>query len=182
MLTDFARDHAFTIAWFGLMAFVWFGWGQEDPPARWRGWLGAGSLLGLIFVGSFGVSVARLWNDGTALDGAYWSFGVVVLLEVLVAGAGCLLLRKRRQARWMAWWVALIVALHLIPLAFYFDDWAHAVLGVIQLAVLLLLVPRLRKTPEKTSRWVGPLMGASFLVSSAISAVLFIAQNGSPWS
>ncbi|ROZ63588.1 hypothetical protein EDL96_06615 [Kocuria soli] len=25
MLTEFARDHAFTIAWFGLMSFVWFG-------------------------------------------------------------------------------------------------------------------------------------------------------------
>ena len=29
VLTDFARDHAFTIAWFGLMTFVWFDWGQE---------------------------------------------------------------------------------------------------------------------------------------------------------
>lgn len=181
VLTDFARDHAFTITWFGLMAFVWFGWGQEDPPARWRGWLGAGSLLGLVFAGSFGVSVARLWKDGTALDGAYWSFGVVVLLEVLAAGVGCLLLWKRRQARWMAWWVALIVALHLIPLAFYFDDWAHAVLGVIQAAGLLLLVPRFRRNSKPTSRLVGPLMGTSFLVFSAVSASLFVVQRGLPW-
>lgn len=31
VLTDFARDHAFTIVWFGLMTFVWCGWGQGDP-------------------------------------------------------------------------------------------------------------------------------------------------------
>ncbi len=29
MLTEFARDHAFAIAWFGLMALVWFGWGRR---------------------------------------------------------------------------------------------------------------------------------------------------------
>ena len=81
----------------------------------------------------------------------------------------------------MAWWVALIVALHLIPLALYFDDWALAVLGVVQLAGLLLLVPRFRKNSEPTSRLVGPLMGTSFLVFSAVSASLFVAQRGLPW-
>lgn len=181
MLTDFARDHAFTIAWFGLMAFVWFGWGQENPPARWRVWLGAGSAMGLVFAGGFGLSVARLWNEGTALDGAYWSFGVVVLLEVIAAGLGCLILGMKQQGRWMAWWVALIVALHLIPLAIFFGDWSLAVLGVVQSAGLIFLMPRFRADTEVTSRLVGPLMGTSFLVFSALSAVVFLADKGSPW-
>lgn len=43
MLTDFVRDHAFTIAWFGLMTMVWLGWAQEDPPERLRLPLGVGS-------------------------------------------------------------------------------------------------------------------------------------------
>lgn len=30
------RDSLYTIAWFGLMAMVWFGWAQEAPLARLR--------------------------------------------------------------------------------------------------------------------------------------------------
>src|SRR5690625_6334634 len=79
MLTEFARDHAFTIAWFGLMTMVWFGWGQEDPPQRWRWRLGAGSVLGLSLLGVFGYGVVLRWGDGTALEGRYSWFGVLTL-------------------------------------------------------------------------------------------------------
>jgi hypothetical protein len=44
----FAQDLAVTAAIFGVAAFVWFGWAQEAPPARWRLPLGLGSLLGLL--------------------------------------------------------------------------------------------------------------------------------------
>ncbi|MGH3447458.1 MAG: hypothetical protein ACRDP4_07530, partial [Nocardioidaceae bacterium] len=43
----FVRDLAVTAVVFGVAAFIWFGWGQEAPPARWRLVLGVGSGLGL---------------------------------------------------------------------------------------------------------------------------------------
>ncbi|CAM3531552.1 hypothetical protein OCAE111667_14185 [Occultella aeris] len=181
MLTDFTRDHAFTIAWFGLMAFVWCGWAQEDPPPRWRWCLGVASGLGAILAGGFGYSVALHWDDGSALEGRYEWFGAVVGLEVLLAGAGCLVLARRSQSRWMAWWVALVVALHFIPLAFFLGDWSLALLGLMQAAALFGLLPRLRRTDEPTSRLVGPVMGASLLVFALLSCVVFVARIGSPW-
>lgn len=181
MLTDFVRDHAFTIAWFGLVACAWFGWGQEDPPRHWQWRLGVSSAVGLLFAGIFGYSVAIRWNDGTALEGRYEWFGVLVGIEVLLAAVGCVLLWRRQLSRWMSWWVALIVALHFIPLAFILNDASLAALGLIQLAGLGLLLPKLRAERFPTSRLVGPMMGASLLIFATASTIVFIAQNGAPW-
>src|SRR4051812_34942472 len=63
MLTEFLRDQFFTTAWFGLMSFVWFGWAQEDPPRRWRVWLGAGSALGIGLAVAFGVLTSMNWDS-----------------------------------------------------------------------------------------------------------------------
>lgn len=181
MLTDFARDHAFTIAWFGLMTMVWMGWGQEDPPRRWRWWLGGGSVLGVVLLGLFGYGVVLRWGDGTALDGRYPWFGVLVVLQVLVAGIGCLLLWRKRQSRWMAWWVALIVALHFIPLACLLDDWSLTALGLVQVGCLIVLVRRLKAIGGPTSRLVGPVMGVTLLVFAMVSIVVFTVTVGTPW-
>ena len=137
VLTEFVRDHAFTIAWFGLMSFVWFGWGQEDPPRGLRGWLGAG--------------------------------------EVLLAAVGGLVLARSGRGRWMAWWVAVVVALHFIPLAFFLRDPSLAVVGFIQGVGLLVLVRPLKANTRPTSRLVGPWMGATLLLFAGISAALFAA-------
>lgn len=181
MLTEYARDHAFTIAWFGLMAFVWFGWGQEDPPTAWRKWLGAGAALGVLLAGIFGYGVFLRWDDGSALDGRYAWFGLLVGLELLLAAAGCVLLARRGQARWMAWWVALVVALHLVPLAFFLHEPSLAALGVLQSLGLLTVHRRLTGTGRATSRLVGPWMGVSFLAFAAVSAVWFVMRSGAPW-
>ena len=174
MLTEFARDHAFTIAWFGLMAFVWFGWSQEDPPARWRWRLGAGSALGAVLAGIFGYAVATRWGEDSALEDRYGWFGVAVLAEVLLAGIGCLLPWRRGKGRWAAWWVALVVALHFVPLAGFLEDWSLAVLGAVQALCLIALLPRLRASDAASSRLVGPLMGASFLLFALASALLYL--------
>ena len=181
MLTEFARDHAFTIAWFGLMAFVWFGWGQEDPPPAWRWRLGLGSGVGIALAGMFGYGVALRWNDGSALDGRYEWFGLLVLAEVVLAAAGCIVLARRRQTRWMAWWVALIVALHFVPLAFFLSDASLAVLGAGQTASLLWALGRLRSRDAPTSRLVGPVMGVSLLAFAVVSLAVFAARVGAPW-
>lgn len=181
MLTELARDHAFTTAWFGLMAFVWFGWGQEDPPPPWRWRLGLGSGVGLVVASVFGYAVFTRWDDGSALEGRYPWFGVLVALEVVLAGIGCLYLARRRASRWMAWWVAVVVALHFIPLAFFLEDASLALLGVLQGVGLALLVPRLRAAEHPTSRLVGPWMGATLVAFALVSMVVFLTRVGAPW-
>jgi hypothetical protein len=172
MLTEFLRDQFFTTAWFGLMTFVWFGWAQEDPPRRWRAWLGVGSALGITLAATFGVLTSVNWDQPTALEGKYVWFGVLVAAEVVAAGAGCLVLARRGASRWMAWWVAVVVAVHFLPLALLLSDVSVAVVGVVQLVALGAVVPRLRLTTTTTSRLAAPIMGASLLVSAAIGAVI----------
>ena len=174
-------DHAFTIAWFGLMAFVWFGWGQEDPPPAWRKWLGIGSGVGVLLAGLFGFGVFRHWRDGSALEGRYEWFGILVGLEVVAAGLGCGYLWRTRRNRWMAWWVAVVVAAHFLPLAFFLNDASMVILGVIQLVALAVLVPRLRGGAYATSRLVGPVMGVSLAGFALVSTVAFLSTRGAPW-
>lgn len=181
MITEFARDHAFTIAWLGLMAMVWFGWGQEDPAPAWRWRLAAGSVLGVMLAGVFGYATILRWAQGSALEDRYAWFGVLVAVEVVAAGAGCLWLALHGRGRWMAWWVAMVVAAHFAPLALLLQDLSLGVLALVQLAGLTAIVPRLRGADVTSSRLVGPLMGIGLLVFALISAVIFLVRVGAPW-
>jgi len=174
MLTDFLRDALFTTAWFGLMTCVWLGWAQEDPPKRWRGWLGAGSGVGIALALGFGAWTGFNWRTDSSLDGRYEWFGLFVLAEVVLAGVGCWLLARRGRSRWMAWWVALVVAGHFIPLAWFLSDISIAVVGVVQLALLIGLVPRLRRSTGTTSALVGAVMGASLLTYAVVNAAILL--------
>lgn len=182
MLTEFVRDHAFTAGWFGLMAMVWFGWGQEDPPPSWRVRLGVGSGVGVLLALAFGSGVVTRWGDGSALEGRYHWFGLLVAAEVVLALVGCLWLARTGRPRWMAWWVALVVALHFAPLAPLLEDPALAVTALVQVGILALLLPALRRGEGPTSRLVGPAMGATLLLFSVVSGVLFLVRHGLPWA
>lgn len=172
MLTDYLRDALFTVAWFGLMTGVWLGWAQEDPPKRWRAWLGTGSVLGLACALGFGAATGLNWNLDSALEGKYQWFGVLVAAEVLLAGGGCWWLARTNRARWMAWWVALVVAAHFLPLAWMLEDPSIAVAGAVQLIALAAIVPSLRRTRRTTSALVGVVMGATLLTYALISAAM----------
>lgn len=180
MLTDFLRDQAFAIAWLALMAAGWFGWAQEDPQPRLRGLLGAGSVVGVLVSVTFGIVVWRNWSTPTMLTGYYWVFGLVVLAEAVVIGAGCFVLARRRQSRWFAWWIALCVALHFIPLAWVFADWSYFVLAGVQVAGLLMMVPTLRRGTYSTSRWACPWIAATFLLYAVLSGLLLLFDYGYP--
>lgn len=180
MLTDFVRDQAFCIAWFALMGSVWFGWGQEDPVRGWRWWLAAGSIFSLILSAPFIYFLIGNWGIGGALDENYLWFGILVGAETGIIALGCFLLWWRRQARWIAWWIALTVGLHFIPMAPLLQDWSLAALGAAQTLILLLLIPRMRGEQWPTSRLVGPAMGATFLLFALVSAGLFLTIHGSP--
>jgi hypothetical protein len=74
----------------------------------------------------------------------------------------------------MAWWVAVVVAAHFLPLALLLSDAGIAVAGVVQLAALGAVVPRLRTTDTPTSRLAGPVMGVVLLVSASIGALTVV--------
>jgi hypothetical protein len=172
MVTDFLRDALFTTAWFGLMTGVWLGWAQETPPRRLRPWLVAGSVVGLALAVGFAVAVALNWSSPSALEGRYQWFGVLVGTEGLAAGLGCGLLARRGRTRWMAWWVAIVVAVHFVPLAFLLSDPSIAVVGVLRAVVLFALLPHLRRTNSTTSATVGPVMGYSLLAYGLLTAAV----------
>lgn len=186
MLTEFTLDHVFNIAFFGLMSVVWFGWGQEDPPRRWRWRLGIGSVLGFVFTAVFGYAYALRMDGPSALEGRYEWFGGLFAVEIVVATIGVVYLWRSGRARWMAWWVALVVAAHFLPLAFVLGDASLFVLGLIQIAALGATFRSLRSGPADsadapTSRIVGPVMGGTFLAFAAVSALTFVVTHGSPW-
>ena len=174
MLTEFVRDHSFTIAWFGLMTFVWLGWSQEDPKPWMRPILGIGSVIGLGLSIWFGILTYRGWFGATALEGQYQWMGVLVGAEVVAAGIGALILSRRKKGRWIAWWVAMVVALHFVPLGILLQDGTVVALGLVQAIALAALVPALRRATFRTSRVVGPLMGFSLLAYAVVSAVVYL--------
>lgn len=181
MLTDFARDHAFTIAWFGLMIIVWCGWGQEDPPPGWRGWLGLSSVIGGVVAGAFGYGVFLRWAEDSALDGQYVWFGVLTGAQAVLAGAGALYLWRRRRPRWISWWVALIVAAHFIPLALLLSDWSLVALGSVKAVGLVVLGRAAQRGSRPLSRSVCPYMGGTLTLFALASSVLFVTGRGWPW-
>lgn len=181
MLTEFMRDQAFAIAWLALMAAGWFGWSQEDPHPRLRGVWGAGSVLGLLICVSFGLIAGRNWGSESSLDGRYWIFGVIVLLEVVLIGGGCLVLARQGRARWYGWWIGLCVALHFVPLVWVFNDWSYLALAAIQVAGLLALRPVLARGDYATSRWACPWIAGTFLLYATISALLFLGRYRYPF-
>ncbi|QKW36289.1 hypothetical protein HUT06_21505 [Actinomadura sp. NAK00032] len=126
-------------------------------------------MLGIGLAVVFEVQTAANWDEPTALEGRYPWFGALVATEVIAAGAGCLSLARRAASRWMAWWVAVVVAAHFLPLAQLLEDAGVAVVGVVQLVALCSVAPRPRHTTARTSRSAGPIMGATLLLSAAIN-------------
>lgn len=172
------RDSAFTSAWFGLMTMVWFGWAQESPPPRAKVPLIVGSALGVLLAAGFGVYTGLHWGAPTVLTGSTpMLFGIVVGTEVVAAGIGCLVFARLGAGRWTAWWVAVVVAVHFLSLAWIFGGWGLAVLGLVQLAGLAWLAYRIRGAEQPTSRWVGPLMGASILLFGLVNGVVTLARG-----
>lgn len=117
---------------------------------------------------------------GRPSDCAAW-FGVLTLAEVVLAAVGAFVLWRRGKPRWTAWWIAFVVALHFMPLAFLLRDWSLIVLGVVQALALSALIPRLSRDENVSSRLVGPVMGVTLLLFAAASIVVFYRSVGLPW-
>lgn len=142
---DNSRDLVMYAAIFGVFAFAWYGWAQENPLKKMRVWLGLGAVISLV-IASIGWYLAYVnWEAPSALntEGAYELFGVIVATEITLALAGSLVLIKRKRSEYVSSWVAFIVAIHFIPLAIIFKDWTLNILA----ALLIIGIVAIQKMP-----------------------------------
>ncbi|MCO1658261.1 hypothetical protein [Pseudonocardia humida] len=172
--TPFDQDMAVTAAIFGVAAFVWFGWAQEAPPARWRLPLGLGSALGLLLGAVGGLLAWQNWGSGMALADpqARLAFGIVCGVEFGAAALGAAVLGLTKRPKWIASWIAFVVGAHFVPLAFIFGDpWmiALAVLVVLAAGLSVLVHRRTRIAPSAAT---GLGAGLAFLVFSGRAIAL----------
>ena len=170
MLTDHVRDLAATAAVFGFFASVWFGWAQEHPPRSWRPVLIAGSVASILAAVAGGLVTWRDWSAGTALDEpTSIRFAIVVGIEFALAGLGAGLLAWRRRSELIPVWIALVVGVHLFPVAVLFGSpWIH-VIGALVTASALVAVPvaRARSLPVSAVNGLGG--GAVLLLGAVVS-------------
>ncbi len=172
----FVRDVAVTAAIFGVAAFAWFGWAQEAPPARWRVPLAAGSGLGLVLAVIGGLLTWQHWGPESALAaaGAGRTFGIVCGIEFGLAGLGAGLLGVAARPQWIATWIAFVVGIHFIPLAFIFGDPGQLGLAALMVIAAGLSVVVHRRTAVTASAVVGLGSGTALLVYAVRSAALVV--------
>lgn len=167
---QFARDIAVMAVVLGVAAFAWFGWAQEDPPRRWRLPLGAGSGLGLLIAVIGGLLAWRLWGPDSVLADADTrrTFGIVCGIEFGLAGLGSAALAITKRSQWISCWIAFVVGVHFVPLAFIFNN-----PGLIGLAVVMVIAAGLgvmlhRRSTVTPSAVTGLVSGAGLLVLAAV--------------
>jgi hypothetical protein len=171
-MTEFVRDAAATAAIFGFFSSVWWGWAQEQPPRSWRPWLVTGSVVSLVTMVAGGLLVWRHWSDGTAFDeDTSKAFGIVVAIEVVLAGAGAAVLGARGRKEVIPVWIALIVGLHLFPVAALIGyPLIHVVAALVTIAALAAIpVARARSLPVSLTNGVG--VGTALLAGAVFSLV-----------
>ncbi|MEU5939436.1 hypothetical protein ABZ807_09615 [Micromonospora sp. NPDC047548] len=173
MIAEHVRDASATAVVFGFFASSWFGWAQEAPPRGWRPVLAVGSVLSLLAAVAGGVLTWRHWSDGTAFDADTGrAFGVVVGIEFGAAalGAGLLALRRRREL--IPVWVALVVGVHLFPVAALLDYPLIHLVAALVTAVALAATPVARARAVPVSAVVGIGAGGVLLAAAVSSLVI----------
>jgi hypothetical protein len=167
MGAEFPRDAVATAAVFGFFASAWFGWAQDQPPPAWRRWLVAGSMLSLLTAVAGGVLTWRRWTDPTAFDAdTSRIFGIVVGIEVALAGLGSAVLERRGRGDLVPAWVALVVGVHLIPLAWLLQYPLIGVAAALVILVAVLAVPLARSRSLAVSAVTGVGSGCVLLTAA----------------
>ncbi len=177
MTAEFVRDAAATAAIFGFFASAWFGWAQENPPDAWRKVLVVGSVVSLLIAVAGGVLAWQRWSDGTAFDPDTGRvFGIVVGIEFALAGLGAWLLTARRRADLVAPWIALVVGVHLFPLAPLLQYPLLYVVAALVSVVALAAVPlaRSRSRSVTVSAVTGLATGTVLLAAALFSLATVI--------
>jgi hypothetical protein len=183
MTAEFLRDAAAAAAVFGFFASGWFGWAQDEPPKAWRKVLVAGSVLSLLTAVGGGVVAWRHWTGPTVFDaGTGRVFGVVVGIELVLAVLGATLLARRRRSDLIAAWAALVVGVHLIPLASLLRYPLIGVVAALVTLVALAAVPLARARSVAVSAVTGlgtrTVLLAAALFSMASALVMAVDRTG----
>jgi hypothetical protein len=118
-----------------------------------------------------GVVTWREWSSGTVFDeDTSRAFGVVVGSEFAVAGLGALVLARRRRSDLTPAWVALVVGVHLFPVA--------ALLGyplIHVVAALVILVAVARSRGVAVSAVTGLATGSVLLAAGLVALATAVA-------
>jgi hypothetical protein len=177
MLTEHVRDFAGTAAVFGFFASAWFGWAQESPPTRWKPLLVTGSVLSVVTAVVGGLLLWRLWSDGTAFDERTGPrFGIVVGIEFGIAAIGAVLLTVRRRKELIPPWIALVVGLHLFPVAVILEyPLLHVVAAGVTVAAVA-AVPWARRRRVAVSAATGLPTGVVLLAGALVSLAFAVAE------
>jgi hypothetical protein len=114
----------------------------------------------------------RHWSDGTAFDrDTSIAFGIVVGIEVLLAGGGAAVLAAKRRKDLVPVWIALVVGVHFFPVAVILSyPLIHAV-GALTTMAALAAVPVARRRSWPVSATNGVSVGASLLLGAVVSLV-----------
>lgn len=172
MIAEHVRDLAATAAIFGFFASSWFGWAQEAPPRRWRGFLVTGSVTSLLTVIAGGLLTWRHWHDGTAFDeDTSRAFGIVVAIEFGAAALGSVLFALRGRRDQISMWVAFVVGVHLFPVATLIGYPAIHVVAALITVVSLAAIPVARGRNLSVSAVVGVPTGLILLVAALFSVM-----------
>jgi hypothetical protein len=176
MSAEFIRDAAATVAIFGFFAASWFGWAQEKPPPGWRDILIAGSMLSLLVAVAGAILTWQHWAAGTAFNPQTGrSFGLIVGIEFAVAGLGAGVLAVLKRADLISAWVALVVGVHLFPLAPLLQyPLLYVVAALVSMAALV-AVPLARSQSLAVSAITGLATGVVLLAAALFSLVSVVA-------
>jgi hypothetical protein len=176
MNAAFIRDAAATVAIFGFFAASWFGWAQEKPPAAWRNVLIAGSVLSLLVSVAGALLTWQNWAAGTAFNPQTGrSFGLIVGIEFAVAGLGAGVLAVLKRADLISAWVALVVGVHLFPLAPLLQYPLLYVVAALVSIIALVAVPLARSQSVAVSTITGLATGVVLLAAALFSLVSVVA-------
>lgn len=169
------RDLAMIGAVFGLAAFMWSGWAQEEPPNHlsFRVILGALSAAGLALMVPSILLAIRHWSEPSAIDSgttAFTVYIVVVWVEIIAGGVLAFLAIRAGHADWVAPLILAIVGVHFFALAVVFAQPVLHLAGVLitLIAVVAFLLPKGIAAP---SFWCG-LIGAPVFLAIGLWCLL----------
>ena len=170
MTALFVQDAAMTAAIFGFFSAGWYGWAQEEPPPGWRKPLTVGSVIGILVAIAGGIVAGQNWSTGTAFDADTSPiFGIIVGLEVILAGGGALLLSRRGRQELVAPWVALVVGVHFFPMAPLLGYPLFYVVAALITLAALVSVPVARSRDITVSAVTGVMCGSILLAAGLFS-------------
>jgi len=124
-------------------------------------------VASLVTVVAGGLLVWRHWNDGTVFDeDTSKAFGLIVGIEFALAGIGAAVLGARRNKELIPAWIALVVGVHLFPVAVIIASPVTHVVGALVTIAALSAVPVARSRSLPVSVVIGAAAGTVLLVSA----------------